>query len=243
MTDSLKAAAKAGDIKALEALMNQSFGQKGFTVRVTSAGSLLKIVVRGKNAPDKALLSTIQQGLASISPNGFDQVSVTARAVRKADTWSEQWELPQGTSTESLSVTTSSPPPSKPVATVLVGDERATRWYQKSWLVISLLIFFPPGGIALAWVSKWPKAGKVGASIVSGLWLLLILAPQPNAPQPEIAREDTQTPTAELTTESEIEVVGAAPTASDHTFADAVNQAWKQRKLVNRQKILMSGKT
>jgi hypothetical protein len=211
MTDSLRAAAKAGDIKALEALMNQSFGPKGVTVRVTNSETLLKIVVRGKDAPDKALLPTIKRGLAGIRPAGFDQVSVTARVVGKANAWSEQWELTHDTSTESSSVTASSPPPSKPAATVLGGNERETKWYQKSWLVISLLIFFPPGGIALAWVSKWPKAGKIGASIVSGLWLLAILVPQPDEPQSRIAQENTQTPTAELTTESETEAVEELP--------------------------------
>jgi hypothetical protein len=71
MTDSLKAAARAGDIKTLEALMNKSFASKGVTVRVTNSGALLKIVVRGKEAPEKALLPTIQKAVRQAARAGL----------------------------------------------------------------------------------------------------------------------------------------------------------------------------
>jgi hypothetical protein len=147
MADSLKAAAKAGDIKALEALMNKSFGPKGVTVRVTNSGALLKVVVRGKEAPDKALLPTIQKGLASINPSGFDQVVVTARAIGKADAWSQRWDLPKSPQTKSLPVVDSSSPASKSAVKVLSNSEKPTSWHQKNWLIISLLVLFPLAGI------------------------------------------------------------------------------------------------
>jgi chemotaxis protein histidine kinase CheA len=226
MTDSLKAAAKAGNIKALEALMNKSFESKGVTVRVTSSGALLKIVVRGKEAPDKALLPTIQKGLASIVPGGFEQAIVTARAIDKADAWSHKWDLPRKTQTESLPViaTSTSPPTSKPAAKVLTISEKPKSWHQKNWLVISLLILFPIAGIPLAWMSQWPKINKIGTSTASGLWLLLSFLTQPfPGAQPRVAQEDPQAPTTELAVAEEITET-AAP-AEDRTFADAVNQA------------------
>ena len=157
MTDSLRTAAKAGDIKALEALMNKSFKLKGITVRVTNSGSLLRIVVHGKEAPDKALLPTIKKGLASICPKGFEQVIVTARVIEEADAWSQKWDLPKETQTEALSAAENPLPVSKPAVKVLTGGEKSSPWHQKNWLAISLLILFPVAGIPLAWMSKWPK--------------------------------------------------------------------------------------
>jgi hypothetical protein len=227
MTDSLKAAAKAGDIKALEALMNRSFESKGVTVRVTSSGALLKVVVRGKDAPDKALLPTIQKGLASISPKGFDQVIVTARAIGNADAWSQQWDLPKNPHAELLSVAAGSSPVPKPAVKVLASRDQSKSWYQKNWLIISLLVLFPFAGIPLAWTSKWPKVNKIGASIVSGLWLSSsFLIQQPNKTQPRIAQDEISKPTTELAVaEDEEASVEASTPDPDRTFADAVNQA------------------
>ncbi|WP_155523821.1 ankyrin repeat domain-containing protein [Nodosilinea nodulosa] len=203
MTDSLKAAAKAGDIKALEGLMNKSFESKGVTVRVTSSGSLLKVVVRGKEAPDKALLPTIQRGLASINPSGFDQVVVTARAIGKADAWSQRWDLPRKTPAESLSIADSSLPASKATVKVLASNETPKSWHQKNWLIISLLVLFPPVGIPLTWMSKWPRSSKICASIFSGIWFLALLVQQPKNTQPTIAQEETQATVPEVVTKVE----------------------------------------
>jgi hypothetical protein len=212
MTDSLKAAARAGDIKALEALMNKSFESKGVTVRVTNSGALLKIVVRGKESPDKALLSTIQKGLASINPSGFDQVIVTARPIGKVDAWSQKWDLPRDEQAESFPVAGSLPQEPKPAIKVLAGSSSPTFWYQKNWLIISLLIIFPLAGIPLAWMSKWPKANKIGASVVGGLWLLSsLLIQQFNETQTTTAQEGNQNPVAGLATEPESPKVNELP--------------------------------
>ncbi|MBD1874644.1 hypothetical protein H6F75_14225 [Nodosilinea sp. FACHB-131] len=227
MTDSLKAAAKAGDIKALEALMNKSFESKGVTVRVTSSGALLKIVVRGKETLDKALLPTIQKGLAGISPKGFEQAIVTARVIGKADAWSHKWELPRERQAESppdAAISASLPAP-KPAVKVLTSSKKSKLWYQKNWLIISLLILFPIAGIPLAWISKWPRRNKIGASTASGLWLLLSFLTQlvPET-QPRVAQEDSQAPTTELAVAAE-EQAETSDSVQDRVFADAVNQA------------------
>jgi len=230
MTDSLKAAAKAGNTKALEALMNKSFESKGVTVRVTSSGALLKILVRGKEAPDKALLPTIQKGLASIAPRDFEQAIVTARAIGKANAWSQKWDLARETQAESLSVVDSSLPVSQPAVKVLASSEKSKSWYQKNWLVISLLILFPLAGIPLAWMSKWPKANKIGASTASGVWLLLSFLSQPlTEVQSRTPQEDNQTPTIEL---AEIDHFGdavrSAEQASDLSQTAKREEEWTE---------------
>jgi len=223
MTDSLKASARDGNPKAIEALMNKSFESKGLTVRVTNSGPLLKVVVRGKETPDKTLLPLIKRGIASINPTGFDKVIVTANAIGKRVSWSEQWEL--SGSTTAAPAPASSPLLPPPNVDILAGRVLPVKWYQKNWVIISLLIFFPPGGIAFAWTSQWPKAGKIGASFISGLWLLSLLVQQPKETQPTTAQEDAQSPTTELIAETEAPENEAPTPVVDRTFADAVNQA------------------
>ncbi len=148
---------------------------------------------------------------------------VTARAIGKADAWSQRWDLSRNPQAESLSTADSSSPASKPAVKVLASNEKPKSWHQKNWLIISLLVFLPPVGIPLVWMSKWPKFSKICASIFSGLWFLSILAQQPNETQPRIAQEDTQISTTELAVGEEIEEVSAP--IVDSTFADAVNSA------------------
>ena len=135
MSDTLKAAARAGDPKALEALMNKSFGSRGITVRVTNSGSLLRVLLRGKTAPDKGLLTMIRQGLGSIKPTGFDKVIVTSRAIGSGDAWSEQWELVGGSAGDRAPAP--APLPSKPAVKTLVSSKK---WYQKPWLITTSII-------------------------------------------------------------------------------------------------------
>lgn len=49
------------------------------------------------------------------------------------------------------------------------------KWYQKTWVIILLLIFFFPAGAFLMWKEKknWFKPIKIGLSVVLGLWFLL----------------------------------------------------------------------
>ncbi|MBD2111741.1 MULTISPECIES: hypothetical protein [Cyanophyceae] len=196
MTDALKNAARAGDPKALEALMNKSFASKGITVRVTNSGSLLRVALRGQTAPDKGVLTMIRQELGSIKPAGFDKVIVTARENGKGDAWSEQWELAGIRPAEPL--TASAQPSSSSASKNLVSSERPTPLHQKSWLIIVMLMVFPPGGITLAWISNWPKAIKIGFSIASGFWLLLVVTQQLNEPLQTI----TQAPATEAAPEA-----------------------------------------
>jgi len=243
MTDQLQAAAKAGDIKAIEALMNKAFEPKGLTVRVTNSGRLLKVVIRGKTAPDRALLPTIKAGLANISPQGFDQFVVTARAIGKSNAWSYQGDFTKDEKPSPKAKAASTPPPPQPkplpkadsvppkpevstaTSDAVTGQEQSKAWYQQNWLVISLLILFPLAGIPLTWMSKWPKINKIGASAMSGIWLLssILLSPSLN-PQTPTAQESEQSPGTELAVAAESEAPAPAP-ATDRSFANAVNAA------------------
>lgn len=214
MTDQLQAAAKAGDIKAIEALMNKAFEPKGLTVRVTNSGRLLKVVIRGKTAPDRALLPTIKAGLANISPQGFDQFVVTARAIGKSNAWSYQGDFTKDEQPSTKPKMASAPPapqpkplpkvdsvPPKPevstaTSDAVTGQEQSKAWYQRNWLIIGFLVLSPVIGIPLAWVGKWPKVNKIGASVASGLWfLLLLISTSLSEPQTTTAQESEQ-PTA-----------------------------------------------
>lgn len=241
MTDQLQAAAKAGDIKAIEALMNKAFEPKGLTVRVTNSGRLLKVVIRGKTAPDRALLPTIKAGLANISPQGFDQFVVTARAIGKSNAWSYQGDFTKDEKPSPKAKAASTPPPPQPkplpkadsvppkpevsatTSDAVTGQEQSKAWYQQNWLVISLLILFPLAGIPLTWMSKWPKINKIGASAISGIWLLssVLLSSLPD-PQTTTAQESDQSSSTELA--GAPENTEPAP-ATDRTFADAINTA------------------
>ncbi|WP_051717122.1 excalibur calcium-binding domain-containing protein [Streptomyces sp. NRRL F-5727] len=88
------------------------------------------------------------------------------------------------------------------------------RWWQHPALIITLLVVFPPAGIALAWLGRWTTRTKIVASVLSGLWFLLILVSEPEQekktpggdPKPVVTASatatPTQTPTVEPTTES-----------------------------------------
>ena len=103
------------------------------------------------------------------------------------------------------------------------GQEKSKAWYQQNWLIIGFLVLSPVIGIPLAWVGKWPKFNKIGTSVASGLWFLLVLmSVSLSEPQTTTAQESEQSPTPELVGSPE----NTAPVpATDRTFADAVNAA------------------
>ncbi|MFE1771608.1 PASTA domain-containing protein [Streptomyces sp. NPDC059008] len=71
------------------------------------------------------------------------------------------------------------------------------RWWQHPALVILLLIFFPPAGIVLAWLTLWSPTKKIVATALSLLWFLVILVSDPKAPQDDAKARPPQKPTTE----------------------------------------------
>ena len=82
-------------------------------------------------------------------------------------------------------------------------NHNSRKWYQQKRWVIGSLLIFPPLGIPLLWLTRWPRAGKVSGSVLSGILLLSVLtgegselttvnAPSPNIEAPEVpARVDS----------------------------------------------------
>ncbi|MFB7609414.1 excalibur calcium-binding domain-containing protein [Streptomyces gardneri] len=79
------------------------------------------------------------------------------------------------------------------------------RWWQHPALVITALVVFPPGGIALVWLTRWSSARKIVATVLSALWFLTpFFAADPpkepandaKAPRPTSARTATSAPPA-----------------------------------------------
>lgn len=56
------------------------------------------------------------------------------------------------------------------------------KWYQQKRWVIGSLLIFPPLGIPLLWLTRWPRASKVGGSVLSGILLLSALTSEPSEP-------------------------------------------------------------
>ncbi|WP_412076429.1 excalibur calcium-binding domain-containing protein [Streptomyces xanthophaeus] len=71
------------------------------------------------------------------------------------------------------------------------------RWWQHPALIITALILLPPAGIALVWVSQWNQKKKIIATVVSGLWFLLVfLSPD----SPKKTGDGSKSPTAATAT-------------------------------------------
>ncbi|MFE1411499.1 excalibur calcium-binding domain-containing protein [Streptomyces sp. NPDC058746] len=82
------------------------------------------------------------------------------------------------------------------------------RWWQHPALIITALVLFPPAGIALAWTSTWDQKKKIVATVLSGLWFLVILLSDP----PQEKAGDAKAPAA--VTASQPPSASASPTPS-----------------------------
>ena len=56
------------------------------------------------------------------------------------------------------------------------------KWHQQKRYVLGSLLPFPPLGIPLLWLTRWPRAGKIGGSIFSGMILLAVLTGESSEP-------------------------------------------------------------
>lgn len=86
-------AARQGDTKALEGLINCEINSQGLECRVTNCAALLKVLIRGETSPNAELAELIKELVESIQPQGYNKVAVTARPIRGRVAWSEEWEL------------------------------------------------------------------------------------------------------------------------------------------------------
>lgn len=79
-----------------------------------------------------------------------------------------------------------------------------TPFWKKTWFIIIALIFIPPLGIALMWISKkqWKSVIKIILSIVLGFWTL-ILGIAVFSPADETSATESETTTVEETDKKE----------------------------------------
>ncbi|MGI8934162.1 MAG: excalibur calcium-binding domain-containing protein, partial [Phormidesmis sp.] len=91
-------------------------------------------------------------------------------------------------------------------------------------------LLFPPLGIPLLWLTRWPLAGKVGGSIVSGVLLLSVLTSEANEPTavtvepPAIETTEAPTPAEPAPSPAYQEAIAAA-TAATAELATAKSSA------------------
>ena len=88
------------------------------------------------------------------------------------------------------------------------------KWHQQKRWILGSLLLFPPVGIPLLWLTRWPRAGKISGSIFSGLLLLTVLVGEANE---SIA---TNVPTEKIT-----EAAPQAELASSPAYEDAITEA------------------
>ncbi|MFD9408763.1 excalibur calcium-binding domain-containing protein [Streptomyces sp. NPDC059989] len=69
------------------------------------------------------------------------------------------------------------------------------RWWQHPALIITALVLLPPAGIALVWLSQWNQKKKIIATVLSGLWFLVVFL-SPDAPKKTGDDAKSKSPTA-----------------------------------------------
>ncbi len=103
------------------------------------------------------------------------------------------------------------------------------KWYQQKRWILGSLLLFPPMGIPLLWLTRWPRAIKIGGSIFSGLLLLSVLTGESSKPSaavielPEIVAATAPTQAAPATATAYEDAMSEATAATeDLTAAETV---------------------
>ena len=60
--------------------------------------------------------------------------------------------------------------------------QNSRKWHQQKRWILGGLLLFPPLGIPLLWLTRWPRTGKIGGSILSGILLLSVLTGESSEP-------------------------------------------------------------
>lgn len=71
---------------------------------------------------------------------------------------------------------------SRASANDLHEDPNEPKWYKQTFWIIVLIALFWPIGIVLAWRSDWPLPGKIAATVLVVLYMVLALYTVENAP-------------------------------------------------------------
>ena len=111
------------------------------------------------------------------------------------------------------------------------------KWYRKKRYVILSLLIFPPLGILLTWLTKWPRNVKIAATTASTLLFIAALAAPDEtatvkADNPGITEPQESLYTPESETEQPVEpylniaeLVGQPMTKLSEMFSTSLNEA------------------
>ena len=112
--------------------------------------------------------------------------------------------------------------------------QNSQKWHQQKYSVLGSLLLFPPLGIPLLWLTHWPRAGKIGGSILSGLILLIALTGKSSEPTVEIAEPPAlETVTAPAKVEPVVSIayedaIAKATAATDKIAVAESSADWEQ---------------
>ena len=106
------------------------------------------------------------------------------------------------------------------------------KWYQQKRWILGSLLLFPPMGIPLLWLTRWPRAIKIGGSIFSGLLLLSVLTGESSEPSaaviesPEIVAATAPTKAAPATATAYEDAMSEATAATEELAAAETVADW-----------------
>ena len=75
------------------------------------------------------------------------------------------------------------------------------KWYQKTWGIVLLLLFFFPAGLYFLWKSERSKNAKIAGTIAVALLVIYSIATKPPTPSPTSTSRQESTLPAEVTQE------------------------------------------
>lgn len=117
----------------------------------------------------------------------------------------------------------------------------ACKWYQKKRIIVPALVFFPPLGISLAWLSQWNRNAKIGATIASGLLMMGSLTNSPQSTtQPVAANSDpipSSTETQVQPTEKKLSLAAYNQIQSGMSYQEVTNLLGQEGKELSRVEI------
>ena len=106
------------------------------------------------------------------------------------------------------------------------------KWYQQKRWIIGSLLPFPPLGIPLLWLTRWPRSGKIGGSIISGIILLLVVTGKSSEPTvassepPALEAVEAPTPEVIVTTPAYDNAIAEATAATAETAVAVSSADW-----------------
>ncbi|XIE78318.1 excalibur calcium-binding domain-containing protein [Streptomyces sp. SBR177] len=115
-------------------------------------------------------------------------------------------------------------PPTNPYASPYAPvPPPARRWWQHPAVIAVALVVFPPGGIALAWLSRWALGPKIVATVLAGLWFLapFLGDPPKDDAKPVAAPAPATTSPTPTTAPPTTPPPPVMPEVVGHTFATA----------------------